>query len=74
MRRNNLNNGKQKGQDKLCVRIHRPPFNSQVCVTAKGKGDKKAAEKYKRDDLLRVSEVRKSRDDATHPSGLVKKK
>ena len=61
MRRNKFNDGKKKGQDKLCAWIHRPPYNSQVCITAKVKG--KTTERKEMTYCMHEKKVKKSKGD-----------
>ena len=64
----------KKGQEKLCAWIHRLPSNSQVCVTARVKREKrKKLQKEKRLPTV-YDNKEKSRGDAHTLMGLVTKK
>ena len=71
-----MNDGKKKGQDKLCAWIHRQPSNSQVCVTEKVKGEKRKKITERKEMIYCVYEKKKkkNRGDPLPPQmGLVTK-
>ena len=70
-----MNDG-EKGQDNLCAWIHRPPSNSQVCITARVKGEKKKKTTERKEMMtycMYEKKEKKSRGDTPFLMGLVAK-
>ena len=62
----------KKGQDKKCAWIHRPPSNSQVCVTARVKGEKKKTTERK--EMTYCVYEKKKKREVTPPNGVLSQK